>query len=172
MEKGFIHIYTGNGKGKTTAALGLTLRAVGAGKRVFFCQFTKGRKCSEHVALEKWGDCVTFRQYGDEHFVSGGSSDTQSKLAHDGFIEVQKILKSGRYDLVVLDEIIVAIGLLQLSEKEVLHAIITRTESQEVILTGRGASSSLIAVADLVTEMVEHKHYYRKGIPARIGIEM
>lgn len=172
MEKGFVHIYTGNGKGKTTAALGLTLRAVGAGKRVFFGQFTKGIKCSEHVALEQLGDGVTVRQYGDEHFVSGESSDVQKKLAHDGFIEVQKIMKSDLYDVVVLDEIIVAIGLSQLSEKEVLHAIGTRTESHEVVLTGRGASSALIAIADLVTEMIEHKHYYHKRIPARIGIEM
>jgi len=171
LKKGYVQVYTGEGKGKTTAALGLAVRAAGAGLRVFIGQFMKGRPCSEHAALKRFDDLIELHQYGEPHFVCGAPSAADRGNARKGFDELVNAVKSGRYDLVVMEEINSAVhhGLLPLDP--VLELLRTRPESVELVLTGRHAAPELIEGADLVTEMREIKHYYRQGVQARSGIE-
>jgi len=169
--KGYVHVYTGDGKGKTTAALGLALRAVGAGMRVFIGQFVKGQCCSEHDALARFGTQVTVRRYGSSHFIMGGPSPEERRLAADGWAEVRAVVESNEYELVILDEACVALGLGLLALDEVLALVRRRPQSVEMVMTGRGAPQELVDEADLVTEMREIKHYHRQGVAARRGIE-
>ncbi len=169
--KGYVHIYTGDGKGKTTAALGLALRAAGAGLKVFFAQFLKNGTYSEHRALERFSDLIQVRQYGRGCFVSGKPKDEDIEYAKKGLEEVKQIIGSGKYDLVVLDEINIAVYFGLIDVDEVLELIRQKPANVELVLTGRRADSRLIEVADLVTEMKEVKHYYKKGVLARVGIE-
>lgn len=168
---GHIQVYTGNGKGKTTAALGLTVRAVGAGHRVWFGQFAKGLVCNEHKALESFSGLVTMRQFGDAGFVTGEPSETDRRLAAQGLTEAREALGSGRYEVVVLDEACVAVHLGLLDLQDLLAALRGRAKGTEVVLTGRNAPGELLEMADLVTEMKEVKHYYSQGVPVRPGIE-
>lgn len=169
--KGYIHVYTGDGKGKTTAALGLALRVAGARKKVFFAQFVKGQIYSEVNAIEKCLPTVKIKQYGLECFIKHAPTQEDIKLARKGFEEVRDIILSGRYDLVVLDEANIAIFYQLFTANELIDILKQKPESMGIVITGRYADPELIDFADLVTEMGEIKHYYRKGVEARLGIE-
>lgn len=168
--KGQIHIYTGNGKGKTTAALGLSLRAVCAGKKVFFGQFIKGMDYSELKAVE-YLPGFDMRQFGRDCFIYNEPKEEDILAAKEGLKVCKEIIKTGDYDLVVLDELNIALYYKLFSVKEVIEILEQRAEKVEIIITGRYASKELIDLADLVTEMKEIKHYYKNGLEARKGIE-
>ncbi|KGG80545.1 cobinamide adenolsyltransferase [Caloranaerobacter azorensis H53214] len=170
MKKGYIHIYTGNGKGKTTAALGLALRAVCAGKKVFFGQFVKGMKYSE-VKAEEYLPNFEIHQFGKNCFIYNAPTEEDIELAEKGLKICERVLNSGEYDIVVLDELNIALYYNLLSIERILEILENRAEHVEVIITGRYAPKELIDIADLVTEMNEVKHYYTKGVVAREGIE-
>lgn len=168
--RGYIQIYTGNGKGKTTAALGLALRALGAGMRVFIGQFMKCGEYSELRALRKFEPAVTVRQYGMPWLVRHpGEEDIAA--ARKGLAESGDAAASGEYGLVILDEVCTAIRFGILPLEDVLALTAGRHGGTELVLTGRDAPDALVERADLVTEMREVKHYYHAGIPARKGIE-
>jgi len=168
--KGYIQVYTGNGKGKTTAALGLSLRAAGAGKKVYIAQFVKGMHYSELDILPTMQN-ITLKQYGRGCFINTKPAQDDCDAAQKGLSEIRTILQSGEYDVVVLDEANIALyyGLFNLDDLK--EALINRASHVEVIITGRYASQELLDMADLVTEMKEIKHYYTKGVEARTGIE-
>ena len=174
MEKGFIQVYTGNGKGKTTAALGLALRAVGHGLRVLMIQFMKGNlSYGELESARKLSPYLKIVPMGRQVFVSKSHPDPLDlEHAQDGFSMAKKAIENKEYDIVILDEINVAIdyGLVPLSD--LLHLLESKPQEVGIVLTGRNAKSEIIERADLVTEMVERKHDYDKGIPARKGIEI
>ncbi|WP_251860078.1 cob(I)yrinic acid a,c-diamide adenosyltransferase [Clostridium sp. Marseille-Q2269] len=169
-EKGYIQVYTGNGKGKTTAALGISLRAVCAGKKVFFGQFTKGMNYSELKAPTILPN-FTVEQFGQGKFILGKPDEEDIRLAQMGLKKIEKILTSGEYDIVVMDEINIALYYGLFNVEEVIEVLDKRDAKVEVILTGRYAKEEIIKKADLVTEMKEIKHYYKKGVIARVGIE-
>ncbi len=168
---GLVHLYTGNGKGKTTAAFGLALRMVGRGKRVLIIQFMKGRPTGEVIASKKLEPMLEVRQFGTPRFVDPKNPDEESvKMAKEGLELARRSMKSS-YDLVVLDEVNVAVAFGLLDEGEVLEAIRGRNERVEVVLTGRYAPQSFYEIADYVTEFREIKHPFTKGIKAREGVE-
>ncbi len=169
--KGYIQIYTGNGKGKTTASIGLTIRAIGAGKKVFFAQFVKGMIYSEIKALEQFGESVTVKQYGLNCFIRETPKQVDIDAARKGLKEVTDVIKSGQYDVIVLDEANIAIFYNLFSAQELIDVLTQKQKSTEIIITGRYAPPELIEIADLVTEMKEIKHYYTSGVQARKGIE-
>jgi cob(I)alamin adenosyltransferase len=168
---GYIQIYTGNGKGKTTAAIGLSVRAVGAGKKVFFAQFVKGQIYSEVKTILQYLPNITIKQYGLDCFIYHKPKQEDIDAARKGFEEVSEIILSGKYDVVVLDEANIAIYYNLFSVEELIELLERKPEQTEIIITGRNAPNELIEFADLVTEMKEIKHYYTQGIQARIGIE-
>lgn len=170
MDKGYIQVYTGNGKGKTTAALGLSVRAVCSGKKVFFGQFVKGMKYSELEAV-KFLPNFTMEQFGRNAFVLGKPTKADIEVAKEGLKRMEEILLSGEYDVVVMDEINIAVFFELFTVEEVLELLDKKVPEVEVILTGRYAHEKIIERADLVTEMKEVKHYYSKGVAARKGIE-
>lgn len=167
----FIHVYTGNGKGKTTAAIGLTIRALGAGFNVLFAQFLKLGMFNEIKTLLKFNDKITILQFGTGNFVFDNPTIFDKQNALFGLNQIELLLNSKRYDIIILDEInnvlhkkIIDLSVfLQYLNKFVYHG--------EVILTGRNAPKEIIELADIVTEMKEIKHYYQNGIQARDGIE-
>lgn len=191
--KGYIQVYTGDGKGKTTAAIGLAIRALGAGKKVLFLQFMKDQIYSEHKLLPAVSPGITLKTFGKPFFVArAGEMDPATRekwakkvvifepgqppaeyveLIRKGLGEAEEALRSGSYDLVVLDEINVAMHYELVSVPEVLRILELRDEKVEVVLTGRNAPPEIIAAGDLVTEMREVKHYYTQGVLARPGIE-
>lgn len=169
-ERGMVQVYTGDGKGKTTAAIGLAIRALGAGKKVFIAQFVKGMRYSELNLLERL-DGLDLRRYGRECFIVKKPEQADIDLARQGLAEVTAILEKGSHDLVILDEACIALHYNLFSLDELLAAIRDRAPQVEVVVTGRYAPQGLIDAADLVTEMREVKHYYTKGVQAREGIE-
>jgi len=169
--KGYVQVYTGNGKGKTTASLGLCLRALGAGFKVFVIQFLKKGDYSEIKALSQFGDKVTIEQYGIGRFVKGKPSDDDLAAGRKGYERARSVIESGEHELVILEEANVAVTCGLFSEKELLDLIELRPDHVELVITGRGAGEALIERADLVTEMREIKHYYKNGVMARVGIE-
>jgi cob(I)alamin adenosyltransferase len=169
--KGYVQVYTGNGKGKTTAALGLALRAAGAGYRVFIGQFVKGMRYSEIETLTRLSDLITIKQYGRDCFIKSQPTDDDRSMASSGLQEIRKIVFSGDYRLIILDEANIAIYYNLFSLEALLNLIRTRPEHVELVITGRDAHPSLLEEADLVTEMREVKHYYLQGVVARAGIE-
>ena len=170
---GQIHIYTGNGKGKTTAALGCALRAMGAGMRVYLGQFMKKGHFSEVKALKVFQGQITIEQFGRTGFYTKQEKDRdkQTQYAVKGLKKAGRAMLSGKYDVVILDEINIAVHFSLLRELEVLSLIERKPQKVELILTGRYAPPSLIACAHLVSEIQEVKHYYKKGVAARKGIE-
>lgn len=169
--KGYIQIYTGNGKGKTTAAIGLTVRAAGAGKKVFFAQFVKGQIYSEIKTIQKILPSADIKQYGLRCFIKNVPTQEDIIAARKGLDEVSQKIFSGDYDLVILDEANIAVYYHLFSAKELINVLKQKPEKTEIVITGRYAVPELIEVADLVTEMKEIKHYYKKGVEARLGIE-
>jgi cob(I)alamin adenosyltransferase len=171
LDKGFVHIYTGPGKGKTTAALGLGLRAAGAGFKVHLIQFMKGRKYSELDALEHLQN-FTFSQHGRDEFVSKEKPEqVDIDLAKKGLEHAKKLIKNNNYDMLILDEVNVAVDYSLISIDEILQLIENKPEKLELVLTGRYAHPDIVKVADVVTEMLEIKHPYQQGIEARKGID-
>ncbi|MBC7249077.1 MAG: cob(I)yrinic acid a,c-diamide adenosyltransferase [Anaerolineae bacterium] len=169
---GLVHVYTGDGKGKTTAALGLALRAAGHGLRTYIAQFMKGQDYGELEAVKRLSPLITIEQFGQASFVHVKQATAEDvALAHAGLERVRQALHSGQYDIVVMDEINVALFFELLTVDEVLSLIENRPPGVELVLTGRRVPEKLIAHADLVTEMREIKHPYQKGIKARRGIE-
>ncbi len=169
--KGYIQVYTGNGKGKTTAALGLSLRAAGAGLKVIIVQFLKSGDYSEIKALAKLSGLITIEQYGLGHFVRGKPSPEDMEAGKKGLERVRSIIDDGQYDILVIEEGNVAVTCGLFSAQDLLDAIADRPDHMEIVITGRGAAREIIETADLVTEMKEIKHYYQKGVKARVGIE-
>ncbi len=171
MKKGYVQVYTGNGKGKTTAAIGLSIRAVGAGLKVFIGQFVKGMHYSELDSLKRYEGLITIKQFGRDCFIFHDPTPEDIQCARDGLSEAREIVFSGKYDLVVLDEINIALFYKLFSVEDVLEIIKNKPDHVEMVLTGRYAPQEIIDAADLVTEMKEIKHYYQQGVPARSGIE-
>jgi len=172
MPRGYIQVYTGCGKGKTTAALGLALRAAGAGLKVFIAQFIKKRRCSEHRALARFLGEITLKQYGTGFLKDRGPRDAEIIAARRCLAELKEVIASGRYDVVILDEIFVALRYNLFSVEEILNLLEGKPEETEMVLTGRHADERIMEKADLVTEMKEVKHYFRQGVKARRGIEL
>ncbi len=171
FERGYVQVYTGNGKGKTTAAVGLGMRAAGAGLRVLMVQFMKGRRYSEldSIALVPNFEVA---QHGRDEFVSKEHpEDVDLELAGAGLDHARKAIESGQYDLVILDEVNVAADFGLVPVGEVAGIVRARPRHVEVVLTGRYAPKEFIDMADLVTEMNETRHFYSKGVKARKGIE-
>jgi cob(I)alamin adenosyltransferase len=165
-----IHVYTGNGKGKTTAAIGMAIRAAGAGNKVFFAQFVKGRHYSELNILKDIPSIVV-KQYGLECFIVHTPAECDIQAARDGLQEITSVIESGSYDLIILDEACIALYYNLFTLEELLDVVNLLKPQNELIITGRYAPRELIARANLVTEMKEIKHYYSKGTEARKGIE-
>ena len=169
--KGYVQVYTGDGKGKTTAALGLALRATGAGLKVYIAQFVKGMKYSELNTISKLKDSITLKQYGRDCFIYKSPEDEDIKAARDGLKEAKEKMCSGEYQLIILDEANIATYYNLFSVDDLLDFIREKPEGVELVITGRRADPRIIAAADLVTEMKEIKHYYQDGVEAREGIE-
>lgn len=169
--KGYIHIYTGDGKGKTTAALGLALRAAGAELSVYFAQFLKKGDYSEIKALARYSDRITLEQFGLGRFVGGKPQKKDIEAAAKGLQRIKAVMAAGKHQLVVLDEanVAVACGLFPMSA--LLEIIDLKPDNLELVVTGRGAAPEIIERADLVSEIKSLKHYFEKGVQARVGIE-
>ncbi|MEK6778414.1 MAG: cob(I)yrinic acid a,c-diamide adenosyltransferase [Candidatus Deferrimicrobiota bacterium] len=171
--KGYVQVYTGNGKGKTTAALGLAVRAAGHGLHTVILQFMKGWiDYGELEGVRMLAPHVEIHQAGRDTFVNRKNPDPEdTRLAREGWELAKKAILGGKADIVVLDEINCAIDFGLLPLEEVIEVIKRKPDGMELVLTGRGAPQELIEVADLVTEMREVKHYYAKGVDARVGVE-
>lgn len=173
LEQGCVQVYTGNGKGKTTAALGLALRAVGRGLNVCVFQFIKGGgRYGEHLAAEKLAPLLTIIQTGRPGWVNTKDITEDRRTAQEAFVQAKELLTSGAFDLFICDEINGAVGFGLIDVEQALELISVKPEKTELVLTGRNADERVIEAADLVTEMREIKHYYKAGVPARTGIEM
>lgn len=169
--RGLVHIYTGDGKGKTTSVFGLAIRALAHGKKIYIGQFMKGQPYGETLYLKDdqnieitqygWRDCIRKDEVGEIH----------RKIVEDGLSRCAVLMLSNKYDLVILDEIIVTVWFGLIDEKKLLEFIDIKPYETELVLTGRYASEALIGRADLVTEMRKIKHPYDKGIEAKAGIE-
>lgn len=172
MKQGYVQIYTGNGKGKTTAAMGLALRAAGAGLRVYIGQFVKDMKYSEVRLMEKALPQIKIELLGKGCFIDRAPDESDRQAAREGLDHVIQLMESNQYDVMILDEISIAIvcGLIQ--EEDVLALIHRRPQGMELVLTGRYMPPELMEKADLITEMKEVRHYYtEQGVLARDGIE-
>lgn len=173
LEKGYIQVYTGGGKGKTTASLGLCLRAAGHGMRSHIIQFMKGQiDYGELTSVERFDGLITITQGGRASFVDKDGPDPEDvRLAKESLDLARDLIKKAEVDILVLDEVNVALdfGLVELDD--VLALLRDKPERMELILTGRNAHESIVEAADLVTEMREVKHYYSGGVKSRVGIE-
>ena len=172
-KKGYIQIYTGNGKGKTTAALGLALRAAGHGMKTYIAQFLKGQKYGELDSISKLSPLIMIEQFGRDAFIhiKEATQEQDIEKAQQGLTACFDAMLSGKYQIIILDEINVALHFNLLKEEEVHRFLDKKPPHIEVILTGRYAPQSLVDRADLVTEMKETKHYYSQGVKARKWIE-
>jgi cob(I)alamin adenosyltransferase len=173
LEHGCVQVYTGNGKGKTTAALGLAFRAAGRGLKVCVFQFIKGGgRYGEHLAAEKLAPLLTIIQTGRPGWVNTKDITEDRRAAQEALVQAEELLTSGEFDLFICDEINGAVGFGLIDVGQVLELIRRKPEKTELVLTGRNAHEQVIEAADLVTEMREIKHYYKTGVQARTGIEM
>jgi cob(I)alamin adenosyltransferase len=173
LTQGHVQVYTGNGKGKTTAALGLALRAVGRGLKVCMVQFIKGGgQYGEHLAAERLAPLLTIHQTGRDNWIYKDNLDPEDvRIARETLDLARQVLIGGEFDLVILDEINGAVWFGLIDVEDVLELMAARPEKVELVLTGRSAEPRVIEAADLVTEMVEVKHYFQAGVMARVGIE-
>ncbi len=173
LKQGFVQIYTGNGKGKSTAAIGQAVRAAGLGMRTYIAQFMKEYPYSELVSLKHLSEWITVEQFGGDEFVYKKESPGDEDLAKakNGLQTAKEKMLSDDYDIIILDEAIVAIYFKLIKTENLVEFIKSKPENVELILTGRYCPNELIELADLVTEMREVKHYYQKGIISRKGIE-
>jgi len=171
--KGYVQVYTGNGKGKTTASLGLAVRAAGHGLKTVIIQFMKGWiDYGELAGVRMLSPCVEIHQAGRDTFVNRKNPDPEdARLAREGFQLAKEVILGRKADIVVLDEVNCAMDFGLLPVPEVLELLRSKPDGMELVLTGRGAPQEIIDAADLVTEMREVKHYYRKGVDARTGVE-
>ena len=177
QNKGYIHIYTGNGKGKSTAAFGLAVRALCAGKNVFIGQFVKSMKYSEtrieqlftepHSGLGK----VQIEQLGRGCFIDKNPEQIDIDMAEKGLLRCFEAIDSGQWDVVILDELTIATYFHLLKTEDIVQRLERRNPTVEIVITGRYAPQELIDIADLVTEMKEVKHYYQQGVLSREGID-
>ena len=171
--RGYVQVYTGNCKGKTTAALGLAFRAMGRGLKTYIGQFMKGQAYGELEAAKKVEPFIIIEQYGKKGFVHVKNPPQQKDIdmAQNGLVKARQAMLEGGYNIVVLDEVITAKHFNLVSLSDILDFIKSKPKHVELVLTGRYAPPELIDAADLVTEMVEIKHYYQQGVAARNGIE-
>jgi len=170
LKKGYVQVYTGKGKGKTTAAIGLAIRAVGAGLKVFILQFIKMGEYSEIKSLRRFSENITIEQFGRGRF-EGEPEHADIVPAQAGLERVKEVILSEDYDVVILEEANVAVAKGLFLEQNLLDIIELRPPAVELLITGRGATHKVIEKADLVTEMTPIKHYFKNGVAARIGIE-
>lgn len=170
--RGLVMVITGNGKGKTTSAFGQALRAVGQGYKVFILQFMKGRDYGEYIAAEKYLPRLTIRRSGLDSFVMRDHpAPVDIQLARQGFEQAKKAIASGKYNMVILDEINVAVDFKLIPLQEVIELIQNKPTALDLILTGRYAAKEIVKLADMVSEVKEIKHHYAAGIKDRAGIE-
>jgi cob(I)alamin adenosyltransferase len=169
--KGYIQVYTGEGKGKTTAALGLALRAAGAGFKIYIAQFLKKGDYSEIKALARYNDLVTVDQFGLGRFIKGVPAPADIEAAAKGLEKITAVMTANHHQMVVLDEANVAVACGLFPVETLLKLMEQKPGSMELIITGRGAAPEIIKRADLVSEVKEIKHYFKNGVQARIGIE-
>ena len=171
LEKGLIHIYTGNGKGKTTAAIGLGVRACGNGLKVYMIQFMKGRRYSEIDSIDSLKN-FSVVQFGRDEFVSKENPEQiDIDLAQKGLDHTKEIIKKGQYDVVILDEINVAVDYKLIALDEVLKLMDEKPSHMELVLTGRYSHPEMVKYADVVSEILEIKHPYQNGVQSRKGID-
>lgn len=187
LKKGLVEVYTGNGKGKTTAAIGLAIRAAGNGLRVYIMHFMKSKKYGESRIIREIEN-IDEKYLGKPYFISrdpsigekmkgvvvfepGKPPEEYVRLIRKGIEEIDRIVKSGKYDMVIMDEIITALYFDLVTMDDIRRIIEQKPSNVEIVLTGRYAPDELLEIADLVTEMLEVKHPYQKGIKARRGIE-
>jgi len=173
LECGRVHVYTGNGKGKTTAALGLAFRAWGRGLRSYIGQFMKGQLYAELAAAKQTGGHIVIEQYGLDTFVhvQNPPEEQHVKMAQEGLAKLKAALTGGEYDLVIADEINTAHYFCLVSVADMKELMRLKPDGVELVFTGRYCPEEIVAAADLVTEMKEVKHYFNCGVPARDGIE-
>ena len=173
LEKGYVQVYTGNCKGKTTAAMGLAFRAMGSGMKTYIGQFMKGQEYGELHSAEMVKPFITIEQYGRKELIHVTKPPRQEDvdMAQAGLSKARQAMSSGEYHIIVFDEILTAHFFQLVSVEDMLDVIKSKPENVEVVFTGRYAPKEVIEAADLVTEMVEVKHYYEKGVEARKGIE-
>ena len=171
LEKGYVQVYTGNGKGKTTAAIGLAVRAIGAGLRIYIAQFMKTVGSSELQCLEQLTNHISIDVF---HFQDKkDTTKSKSHSASNGWqTRIRKTLLLQQYDIVILEEANMAMACGLITPQDILSLIAAKPRNIEMVITGRYAHPEIIEKADLVTEMQEVKHYFRKGVNARVGIEM
>jgi cob(I)alamin adenosyltransferase len=171
--KGYVQIYTGNGKGKTTAALGLALRAAGHGLKTIIVQFMKGQHYGELDSAKMLGGLVTIEQFGHPQFcrLTDPPDAADVKRAQAALMRIREIISAKTCDVLIIDEGTTAVMFNLIRESDLLELIKDRPSGMELVLTGRGATPALMEAADLVSEMKDIKHYYNKGVQARKGIE-
>lgn len=175
LGRGYVHIYTGDGKGKTTAALGLALRAAGSGLRTYIVQFMKGQYYGELDSVKMLSPYVVMEQFGTSGFLEFKDTPDPDHVmhAHKAMERVSELMDTTEYNIIIADEIITAMLFHLIQEGDILKLMGKKPYGVEFVITGRGATESLIDKADLVTEMREIKHYYNtQGVIARKGIEM
>lgn len=165
-----IQVYTGNGKGKTTAAIGLAVRAAGCGKKVYIGQFLKGKIYGELKSLKNIPN-IKIEQFGTKCFIKNNPTPEDMALARDNFKKVKKIIRQKKYDLVIMDELNIAVKLGLINLAEIAVIIKDLSKKTELVITGRYAHPEIIKIADLVSEIKEVKHYFKRGVKARRGIE-
>ena len=173
LGKGYVHVYTGNGKGKTTAALGLAFREMGRGLKTYIGQFMKGQRYGELDAARMVPEYITIEQYGKDTLIhiKNPPDPSDVRMAQNGLAKAKAAMLSGKYNLIILDEIITAYYFQLIFLDDMLGMILQKPRGIELVFTGRYAPIELIDAADLVTEMAEVKHYYQKNVSARDGIE-
>lgn len=173
LKNGYVQVYTGDGKGKTTAAIGQAIRAIGAHLQVYFVQFMKDYGYSEVALLESYSPRLVLKRYGNDRFVFKKQPPDAAMIdeVHAGLLEAQRQMAGGQYDMIIMDELLVSIYFKLFNTEEVMQFIKRKPPNVEMILTGRYCPEAIIETADLVTEMREVKHYYQKNVKARRGIE-